>query len=125
MPDLVPAVLDCLKGDQAGLEGASAVDCLHRAISRALAAVMAGEVGGVAGLLQDPDCLGRDPGLAAMLEQAVGLASFLGQPELADRLAGLLSAPEQLVTVRYCVFYIYRPPYLRSCGWFFTSPFNL
>ena len=41
MPDLVPAVLDCLKGDQAGLEGGSAVDCLHRAISRALAAVMA------------------------------------------------------------------------------------
>ena len=101
MPDLVKEVLNTLKGDIRDIEGYNAIDILHHAICKVMNRYCQDELNYVMELLEaDPDCLEKDQGLAAMIEQAVGLATYMRQTDTAAALAQLLSDPERLKAIK-------------------------
>ena len=48
----------------------------------------------------DTSCLAKDQDLSAMLEQAVGLATYLNRQQTAGQLAQLLSDPDKLAAIK-------------------------
>jgi len=102
MPDLVKEVLNTLKGDIRDIEGYSAIDVLHHAICKVMNRYCQDEINDVMHMFEvDPDCLEKDQGLAAMIEQAVGLATYMRQTDTAAALAQLLSDPERLKAIKH------------------------
>jgi len=101
MPDLVKEVLNTLKGDIRDIEGYTAIDILHHAICKVMNRYCQEEINDVMHMFEvDPDCLEKDQGLAAMIEQAVGLATYMRQTDTAAALAQLLSDPERLKAIK-------------------------
>jgi len=101
MPDVVKDVLNTLKGDIRDIEGYSAIDILHHAICKVMNRYCQEEMNDVMHMFElDPSCLTNDQGLAAMIEQAVGLATYMRQTDTAAALAQLLSDPERLKAIK-------------------------
>ena len=101
MPDLVKDVLSTLKGDIRDIEGNSALDILHYAIGKIMNLYTGDELTYFLGLLaDDPMVVHSDPGVAAMLEQAVGLATYMGHGDTAAALAAVLADPQQFAAVK-------------------------
>jgi len=100
-PDLVKDVLNTLKGDIRDIEGYSAIDILHHSICKVMNRYCQDEINDVMHMFDvDPTCLTRDQGLAAMIEQAVGLATYMRQTDTAAALAQILADPEKLRAIK-------------------------
>ena len=101
MPELVKDVLGALKGDIRDIEGNSALDILHYAIGKIMNLHTGDELKYLFKQLEeDPDVLTKDSGVAAMIEQAVGLATFMNQTDTAAALSKLLSDPQTFHTIK-------------------------
>ena len=101
MPELVKDVLSTLKGDIRDIEGNSALDILHYAIGKIMNLFTGDEVKYFIGLLEeDISVVSKDKGVAALLEQAVGLAAFMNNSEAASKLSQILSDPEAFQAVK-------------------------
>jgi hypothetical protein len=101
-PNIVRDVLNTLKGDVRDIEGYTAIDILHHAIVKVINRYCQEELDAMSHqMAQDPQsCLRQDDGLAALLEQAVGLATYMHQTETAAILAELLRDPKKLTAIK-------------------------
>jgi hypothetical protein len=101
-PNIVKDVLNTLKTDVRDIEGFTAIDILHHAIAKVINNYCQEELDAMSQLLsQDPSgCLKQSDGLAALLEQAVGLARYMHQNETAAILAELLQDPRRLTAIK-------------------------
>ena len=101
-PNIVRDVLNTLKGDVRDIEGFTAIDILHHAIAKVMNRYCQEELDAISQqLAQDPHgCLSHGDGLAALLEQAVGLATYMHQTETAAILAELLQNPQKLTAIK-------------------------
>ena len=101
MPELVKDVLGAIKAEIRDIEGNSALDILHYAIGKIMNLYTGDELSYFMGLLeQNPEAILRDQGVADMIEQAVGLASYMNKSETAAALAQLLSDPDKFAAVK-------------------------
>ena len=101
MPDLVKDVLGSLKGDIRDIEGNSALDILHYAIGKIMNLFAGDELKYFFGLLEeDPSIVTKDRGVAGMIEQAIGLATYMNKSETAAALAHILSDPNKFHAVK-------------------------
>ena len=100
-PDIIKDVLATLKGDVADIEGYTAIDILHHSIAKVMNRYCEDEMREVLRMMEmDPSALSRDQGLAAIIQQAVGLARYMRQDETAEALSLLLQSPDKLRAIK-------------------------
>ena len=101
MPDLVKDVLNTLKVDIGDIDEHSAIDILHAAICKVMNGFCQDELHYFLSILEkDPLCITKDQGIAALIEQAVGLAHYMKQTEAAAALASTLTDPEKFEAIK-------------------------
>lgn len=100
-PDFVQDVLDCLKGDPRDIEGFTAIDILHHAITKVINGRCQRRLDDVVHKVElDGLVLEKDQDMRSMLEQAIGLAKYLGKSSVVDSLFELLGDPIRLEAIR-------------------------
>ena len=100
-PDIIKDVLNTLKGDVKDIEGFTAIDILHHSIAKVMNKYCQDEINEIVNMMElDRNCLGKDEGLAAMIEQAVGLATYMRQDSTAAALSQLLCDPDKLRAIK-------------------------
>ena len=100
-PDLIKDVLNTLKGDIRDIEGYTAIDILHHSIVKVMNSYCGEEIADIMRMMElDPNCFNKDQGLAAIIEQAVGLATYMRQDQTAAALSQLLRDPDKLKAIK-------------------------
>ena len=100
-PDFVREVLECLKGDPREIEGYTAIDILHHAITKVINQRCQRQLDDVVHKVElDGLVLEKDQDTRSMLEQAIGLAKYLGKSSVVDSLFELLGDPIRLEAIR-------------------------
>ena len=100
-PDFVREVLDCLKGDPREVQGFNAIDLLHHAITKVINNKCQRKIDDVVHKVElDGLVLEKDQDIRSMLEQAIGLAKYMGKSGVVDSLFELLGDPIRLEAIR-------------------------
>ena len=100
-PDFVKEVLDCLKGDPREVQGFNAIDLLHHAITKVINNKCQRKIDDVVHKVElDGLVLEKDQDIRSMLEQAIGLAKYMGKSGVVDSLFELLGDPIRLEAIR-------------------------
>ena len=100
-PDFVREVLDCLKGDPREVQGFNAIDLLHHAITKVINNKCQRKIDDVVHKVElDGLVFEKDQDIRSMLEQAIGLAKYMGKSGVVDSLFELLGDPIRLEAIR-------------------------
>lgn len=101
-PDFVQDVLDCLKSkDPREVHGFNAIDLLHHAITKVINNKCQRKIDDVVHKVElDGMVLEKDQDIRSMLEQAIGLAKYMGKSGVVDSLFELLGDPIRLEAIR-------------------------
>ena len=100
-PEFIQEVLDCLKGDPRDIEGFTAIDILHHAITKVINNRCQRHLDDVVHKVElDSLVLEKDHQIRSMLEQAIGLAKYMGKSDVVDMLFELLGDPIRLEAIR-------------------------
>ena len=101
-PDFVQDVLNCLKGkDPMEVQGFNAIDLLHHAITKVINNKCQRKIDDVVHKVElDGLVLEKDQDIRSMLEQAIGLAKYMGKNQVVDSLFELLGDPIRLEAIR-------------------------
>ena len=100
-PEFVQEVLDCLKGDPRDIEGFTALDILHHAITKVINQKCQRQIDDVVHKVElDGLVLEKDQDIRSMLEQAIGLAKYMNKSGVVDSLFELLGDPIRLEAIR-------------------------
>ena len=100
-PEFVQEVLDCLKGDPREIEGFTAIDILHHAITKTINNRCQRQIDDVVHKVElDGLVLEKDQDIRSMLEQAIGLAKYMDKSSVVYSLFELLGDPIRLEAIR-------------------------
>ena len=100
-PDIVRDVLNTLKGDVRDIEGYTAIDILHHSIAKVMNKYCQDEINEIIHESKlDPNCMDNNAALVAIIEQAVGLATYMRQDEIASVLSEVLRDPVKLSAIK-------------------------
>jgi hypothetical protein len=100
-PEFVQEVLNCLKGDPQDIEGYTAIDILHHAITKVINNRCQRQLDDVVHKVElDGLILEKDQDIRSLLEQAIGLAKYMGKSGVVENLFELLGDPIRLEAIR-------------------------
>ena len=101
-PDFIHDVLEFLKScDYGDISGVSAIDILHKAISKAAKNRCSNELNDVMHKVEKDSCVFEtDQDIRAMLEQAIGLARYMKKNQIEEMLFELLGDPIRMEAIR-------------------------
>ena len=96
-----PNINSLLTGDPREIEGFTAIDILHHAITKVINQRCSRQLDDVLHKVElDGLVLEKDDDMRSMLEQAIGLAKYLGKSSVVDNLFELLGDPIRLEAIR-------------------------
>jgi len=96
-----PNINSLLTGDPREIEGFTAIDILHHAITKVINQRCSRQLDDVVHKVElDGLVLEKDDDMRSMLEQAIGLAKYLGKSSVVDSLFELLGDPIRLEAIR-------------------------